>query len=63
LVVATLASSIRDHGLPLPAAAAVLSPWVDLEATADSLTSKAKEDPLIEADGLRAMAGAYLVAA
>jgi acetyl esterase/lipase len=59
LTVATLAA-IRDAGLPLPAGAAVVSPWADLEVNSDSFVSKAKEDPLIESDGLRGMAAAYL---
>lgn len=62
LTVATLAG-IRDAGLPLPAGAAVISPWVDLEVNSESFVSKAKEDPLIEADGLRGMAATYLGAA
>lgn len=59
LTIATLAG-IRDAGLPLPAGAAVISPWADLEVNSESFVSKAKEDPLIEADGLRGMAAAYL---
>jgi acetyl esterase/lipase len=59
LTVATMAA-IRDAGLPLPAGAAAISPWADLEVNSDSFISKAKEDPLIEADGLRGMAAAYL---
>jgi epsilon-lactone hydrolase len=59
LTVATLVA-IRDAGLPLPAGAAVISPWADLEVNSDSFVSKAKEDPLIEAEGLRGMAAAYL---
>jgi acetyl esterase/lipase len=59
LTVATLAA-IRDAGLPMPAGAAVISPWADLEVNSDSFVSKAKEDLLIEADGLRQMAAAYL---
>ncbi len=59
LTVATM-MAIRDQGLPLPAGAAVISPWVDLEVKSESFVSKAAEDPLIEADGLRGMAAAYL---
>jgi acetyl esterase/lipase len=59
LTVATLAA-IRDAGLPMPAGAAVISPWADLEVNSDSLVSKAKEDLLIDAEGLRQMAAAYL---
>jgi acetyl esterase/lipase len=59
LTVATLVA-IRDAGLPMPAGAAVISPWADLEVNSDSFVSKAKEDLLIEAEGLRQMAAAYL---
>ena len=62
LTVAALAA-IRDAGLPLPIGAAVISPWADMAADSDSLTSKAAEDQLITADGLRGMAGAYLAGA
>jgi monoterpene epsilon-lactone hydrolase len=44
LVLATLLA-LRDEGLPLPAAAFVLSPWTDLAATGDSLHTRAKQDP------------------
>lgn len=59
LTVATLAA-IRDAGLPLPLGAAIISPWTDLEVASESFTSKAAEDPILNADGLRGMAGAYL---
>jgi epsilon-lactone hydrolase len=59
LIVATLVA-IRDAGLPLPAGAFVISPWVDLSLSSESLTSKAAEDPLLDIEGLRGMAGAYL---
>jgi acetyl esterase/lipase len=42
LCLATLLA-IRDLGLPLPAAAAVLSPWTDLKSTGSSY---ARKDPL-----------------
>jgi acetyl esterase/lipase len=59
LTVATLVAA-RDAGDPLPGAAACLSPWVDLEGTGESMTTKADEDPLIERESLLRMAGAYL---
>ena len=59
LTVATLVA-LRDAGLPLPAAGACLSPWVDLEGTGESMTSKAAEDPIVQADPLRRMAQMYL---
>lgn len=62
LTVAAMAA-IRDAGLPLPLGAAVISPWADMEISSDSFASKAAEDQLLTADGLRGMAGAYLGAA
>lgn len=59
LTMATLVD-LRDKGGPLPAAAAVLSPWVDLEGSGDSMTSKADVDPMVQKDGLLEMANAYL---
>lgn len=44
LAVATLVS-LRDGGLPQPAAAVCLSPWTDLALTGESLTIRAKADP------------------
>ncbi len=37
---------LRDEGVPLPAALACLSPWADLELTGESLTTRAKVDPI-----------------
>ncbi len=34
----------RDEGVPLPAAAVLCSPWVDLAMTADSITTRAEVD-------------------
>jgi epsilon-lactone hydrolase len=59
LTVAALVA-IRDAKLPLPAAGVCLSPWVDLEGIGDSMTSKAKADPIVQRDGLVEMAKAYL---
>lgn len=52
--------SIRDAGLPQPAAAFLLSPWVDMACEAPSFASKADADPIIDARGLKAMAAHYL---
>jgi monoterpene epsilon-lactone hydrolase len=59
LTIATLATA-RDAGLPMPAGAFVISPWVDLEVTGESGISKAKEDNVLEVAALQGMAGAYL---
>ncbi|HEY0735455.1 MAG TPA: alpha/beta hydrolase [Herpetosiphonaceae bacterium] len=54
LCLATLLA-IRDNHLPLPAAAAVLSPWTDLKCSGDSY---ARRDPLAP-DGSWAVYSAY----
>lgn len=59
LTVATLVAA-RDAGLPMPAAAVCLSPWVDLEGIGDSMTTKAALDPMISAEGLKRGADMYL---
>jgi monoterpene epsilon-lactone hydrolase len=59
LTAATLVA-IRDAKLPLPAAGALLSPWVDMEGIGESMTSKDSVDPMVHKDGLLGMAKAYL---
>ncbi|MBB5891056.1 alpha/beta hydrolase [Kutzneria kofuensis] len=51
---------LRDEGLPLPAAAAVNSPWVDLECTGESMATRASRDPMLSRAGLLAAATEYL---
>jgi monoterpene epsilon-lactone hydrolase len=43
---------IRDAGLPLPAALALLSPWTDLTLSNDTHTTLAKRDPFFESKEL-----------
>src|SRR5450755_687596 len=45
LAIATLVNA-RDHGLPLPAAAFVMSPYADLTLTGTSMETKGEVDPL-----------------
>lgn len=52
--------ALRDAGMPLPAAALLISPWADLSCTAASLVSKSQEDPALTARGLRDSAQLYL---
>ncbi len=59
LAVAALLA-IRDAKLPLPAAAACLSPWVDLEGSGESMKTKADADPMVASGNLAGMANAYL---
>jgi acetyl esterase/lipase len=59
LTVATLVA-LRDAGDPLPAAAVPISPWVDMEGTGDSITSRAEVDPMVSGAALRNIAGLFL---
>jgi acetyl esterase/lipase len=52
--------ALRDAGEPLPAAAFLLSPWLDLALTGASLASLAAGDEVLDEAGLRAAAGLYL---
>jgi acetyl esterase/lipase len=40
----------RDEGLAMPAAAVPISPMVDLEATGESMTTRAAVDPMVTRD-------------
>jgi acetyl esterase/lipase len=55
--------AIREKGLPQPAAALTISPWVDLRASGDSIRTKQAADPSLTGDGLREMAALYLAGA
>ena len=59
LAVATLLA-IRDAGKPLPAAGVGISPWVDMEGTGESMTTRAAADPVVQKEGLLGMAKLYL---
>lgn len=51
---------LRDQQLPLPGAGVLLSPWVDLTLTGESLQSRAEVDPLCSYAGLHSAAQLYL---
>jgi len=53
LAIATLVNA-RDHGLPLPAAALVMSPYVDLTLSGATMETKRAVDPLLSPEALRA---------
>jgi monoterpene epsilon-lactone hydrolase len=55
----TTLHALKQRGLPMPACVAVLSPWVDLELTGESMVSRADLDPLVTTEGLTAWAGCY----
>jgi epsilon-lactone hydrolase len=52
--------SLRDAGVALPACVWCISPWVDLENSGASMTSKADIDPIIQKPYLMELATAYL---
>jgi epsilon-lactone hydrolase len=59
LVVAAMVA-IRDAGLAQPASGWCISPWVDMEAVGQSMTSRGATDPTVQRAGILDMAGLYL---
>ncbi|MEH2625272.1 monoterpene epsilon-lactone hydrolase [Bradyrhizobium sp. AZCC 1719] len=55
-----LMCSLRDRGLPLPAASALMSPWTDLTATGASYENRAEVDPIHQRAMILALAKNYL---
>jgi monoterpene epsilon-lactone hydrolase len=58
LAVATLVNA-RDHGLPLPAAAFVMSPYADLTLAGPTMQTKGEVDVLMSRDNLQSRVGDY----
>jgi monoterpene epsilon-lactone hydrolase len=58
LAFATLLS-IRQNRLPNPACAVPLSPWIDLECTGETMTTKAEADPMVHREFTAQLAGLY----
>jgi epsilon-lactone hydrolase len=52
LAIATLVNA-RDHGLPLPAAAFVMSPYADLTLAGTTIDTKRELDPLLSREALQ----------
>jgi acetyl esterase/lipase len=59
LAVATLLA-LREAGLPLPSCGFVMSPYVDLTLSGETLSGKRDVDPLLTPEGLRARAPDYV---
>jgi epsilon-lactone hydrolase len=53
LAVATLVNA-RDHGLPLPAASLLMSPYVDLTLSGTTMDTRSEVDPLLSREALQA---------
>jgi epsilon-lactone hydrolase len=58
LAIATLVNA-RDHGLPLPAAAFVMSPYADLSLAGATIETKREVDPLLSREALEARVPDY----
>jgi acetyl esterase/lipase len=58
LAIATMVNA-REHGLPLPAAALVMSPYADLTLAGATMETKRETDPLLSPEALRARVGDY----
>jgi acetyl esterase/lipase len=59
LAIATLVNA-RDHGLPLPAAAFVMSPYVDLTLAGTTMETRREVDPLLSLEALQARVTDYV---
>jgi epsilon-lactone hydrolase len=53
------AVAIRDGNLPQPAALVLISPWLDLSLSGDSIKSHVSRDPILRPSWLRWSAGVY----
>jgi acetyl esterase/lipase len=58
LAIATLVNA-RHHGLPLPAAAFVMSPYVDLTLAGTTMETRREVDPLLSLESLQARVPDY----
>ncbi len=59
LVVAAMVA-LRSVGEPMPAAGVCISPWADMEATGQSYTTNAENDPSVSRERILKIAGVYL---
>jgi monoterpene epsilon-lactone hydrolase len=62
LAVATLLA-LREAGVPLPSCAYLMSPYVDLTLSGETLAEKAELDPVLTPDGLRVRVPDYVAGA
>ena len=52
--------ALREAGVPLPSCAYLMSPYVDLTLSGETLAAKREVDPLLTPDGLRARVPDYV---
>lgn len=60
LVAVTAQLHARDQGLPMPAATMLISPWIDLEVTGETMVSNAGTEALFNQPWVRELAEGYL---
>jgi acetyl esterase/lipase len=60
LVSITAQLRARDQGLALPAATMLISPWVDMEVTGETMTSNAETEALFNQPSVKQLAQGYL---
>ncbi|MDH4046925.1 MAG: alpha/beta hydrolase [Gammaproteobacteria bacterium] len=58
LTMATLLA-LKDEGVPLPGAAFLMSPWLDLAAQGESLVTRKDQDPWFDPDNMSEMVRRY----
>jgi len=56
----SLMLSLKMRGIALPAAAALMSPWTDMEASGESFETRAAADPFHQRAMIKALAKTYL---
>lgn len=52
--------ALRDQGVALPVAAVPISPWVDLEGSGESMTTRAAADPMVAPENLAVIADLFV---
>lgn len=55
-----LLQKVRDQSLPMPAGAALLSPWTDLAGTVESRKTREAADPLFTGERINSLAKFYI---
>lgn len=53
------AIALRDRGVSVPAAMALISPWVDMTGSGDSIRSRAQRDPMLRSSWIAQAAAAF----
>lgn len=56
----SLLLTLREHGMPMPAGAALLSPWTDLALTGWTMLTNARRDPMLRLDSASLAVRHYL---